>query len=141
MLKMVCNIELDIQQINRISDCFAPDIRQYFGYWKFSRICRISAIFRISSPFLVFMKWNSPFPKKFADFPATLDNFLLLISSPIECDVFQLYQELNAVQSEKSKLNSRNIACFASVLDKIILYLCKMIIDLKNLNAKKVHIS
>ena len=32
MLKMVCNIEPDIRQINRISGGFAPDIRRYFGY-------------------------------------------------------------------------------------------------------------
>ena len=49
---MVCNIEPDIRKIKRISGGFAPDIRRYFGYWKISRICRISDIFRISGPSL-----------------------------------------------------------------------------------------
>ena len=53
---MICNTEPDIRQINRISGGFTPDIRRYFGYWKISRIYRISDIFRISGPSLV--KWN-----------------------------------------------------------------------------------
>ena len=80
------------------------------------------------------MKRNSPFPKKFADFCVTLDNFLL----PILDDSFPiLYQELNTVRSENSEL-SHGILHFLPVFGEIIVYLCKMVVDLKNINYGKI---
>ena len=92
--------------------------------------------FLIFQEIFAFMKWNS---EKFANFCAMLDNFLVfvVIFYPwLRVIVFQFYKELNAVQSDNSKLSCK-ISHILPVFSAVIVYLHKMIINLKIINCKK----
>ena len=89
-----------------------------------------------------FYETKLPFSEKLADFRVTLNNFFvsMLISWYwSEVIVFRFYQEMNAVRFENSEV-SQGISRILKVFGKIIVYLRKMIVGLKNVNCKKVHI-
>ena len=86
-----------------------------------------------------FYETKLPTSEKAADFSVTLYNFL--VSAVIsycgsEVIVFRFYQKLNVVRSENSEL-SRGISWILPVFGKIIVYLLKMIKNLKNINCRK----
>ena len=75
------------------------------------------------------MKRNSPFPKKFADFRITLGNFLRSIRG----DSLPILPGIESVRSENLELSRRN-SRILPVFSEIIVYLHKMIMDLKDIN-------
>ena len=86
--------------------------------------CKILDFFRN----LCFYEMKLPVSKKIANFRIMLDNFLLTIAG----DSFP-----NAVQFENLDLSHR-IPHILPVFAKIIVYLCKMIVDLTHENARRV---
>ena len=76
-----------------------------------------------------------PISEKFTSFSEILDSFLVqavIFYCWIEVIVFRFYQELNVIWSENLEL-SRGISRILPVFSKVTLYLCKIIVDLKNL--------
>ena len=77
--------------------------------------------------------------EKFTDFIKKLDNFLMseVISyCRSKAIVFRFYEELKAVRFTSSELN-RGISCILPAFGEIIVYSCKMIVGLKNINCGK----
>ena len=95
-----------------------------------------------SEKFLVIRKflliWTKlPVSKKFSDFHVTLDNFLefmVIFYCWSEVIFFQFYLKLNAVPSKNSQL-SHGISGIFLIFCEAIVYLNKMIMDLKNINC------
>ena len=77
--------------------------------------------------------------EKFADFRVTLYNFLVPVVISFcwsEVIVFWFCSKLNAIWFENSELNHK-ISQILLAFCKILIYLHKMIIDLKNINCRK----
>ena len=94
------------------------------------------------SEIFFFYETKLPVSKKITCFHAMLENFLVskeIFYCGSEVIVFQLYHELNAVRFENSEL-SHEISCILPVFSKMKAHLCKIIVDLKNINSGKVHI-
>ena len=89
---------------------------------------------------ICFYETKFPISEKFANFHVMLDILLVSIVisySQSEVIVFKFYQVLkNAGRSEYSEL-SRRISRILIVFSKIIVYLHKIIVDIKNMNCRK----
>ena len=89
--------------------------------------------------FFAFMKRNSLFAKKFTNFRVTLASFVVSVVISYcqsKVIVYQFYQEWNAISSKNSVLHWK-ILHILLVFNEIIVYLCKMIKNLKNINCGK----
>ena len=88
---------------------------------------------------LLFLRNKTSHFRKICWFSLTLDSFLVSVVISycrLEVTVFQSYQKLNAVRSKNLEL-SCGISHILLVFGEITVYLCKMIMDLKNINCRK----
>ena len=85
-----------------------------------------------------FYETKLPISEKIADFRVTMDCFLLSVVISYcrsEVIVFRFLTGIDEVRSENSELSS-GISRILPVFGEIIVYLCKMTVDLKNINGR-----